>query len=189
MFYVGTTVNLNGFEYHIIDADEFTLKYMESHPSEYQMANISSIMSKIKEAIRPIYKSFIGKFLGVSSITELADECGDKIKICYETTALALKELLGATISEHEIVTFLRFFSADKETQKSPALNRMCVQSLVQMSLTNSLWDDLQALKEFIYDIDPANHEGFISPAKLRTIIKGCRIPIKEILMDDMISV
>lgn len=186
MFFIGATVDLNGFEYRLVDADEFTLNYMESHPSEYQMANISSIMSKIKEAIRPIYKSFIGKFLGVSCITELASEC-DKIKICYDTTRLALKELLGKTITEHEIVTFLRFFSAEEETQKSP--DRMCVQSLVQMALENALWDDLQSLKEFIYDIDLGNHNGFISPAKLRTIIKGCRIPLKGILIDDMILV
>lgn len=187
MFYIGATVNFQGFEYHLTDADEFTLNYMESHPSEYPMANISSIMSKIKEAIKPIYKDFIGRFLDVASLTEAQP---DRLNICYDTTALALRELLGNRITEHEIVTFLRNFSAERIQCTTPkALNRTTIQSLIQMELTNRLWDDLQSLKEFIYDFDPENHSGFMPPSKIRTIIKGCRLPIKEVMINDMFAV
>lgn len=186
MFYIGATINLKGFKYHLTDADEFTLNYMESHPTEYPMANISSIMSKIKEAIKPVYKDFIGKFLDIASLTEQTNG----LIICYDTTALALRELLGNRITEHEIVTFLRYFSAGRaESSAAQTLNRSTVQALVQMELTNHLWNDMQALKEFIYDFDPKNHNGFMPPAKIRTIIKGCRIPIKDVLLDDMFAV
>lgn len=188
MLYIGATINLNGFEYHITDADEFTLKYMESHPSEYPMANISSIMSKIKDAIKPQYKDFIGKYLDVAVLTESATKL-DRLTICYDTTAIALRELLGSAITEHEIVTFLRYFSAGRACATQPTLNRTTVQALVQMSLTNHLWNDMQSLKEFIYDFDPMNHNGYMSPGKIRTIIKGCRLPIKEVLIDDMFCV
>lgn len=187
MFYIGATVNFQGFEYHLTDADEFTLNYMESHPSEYPMANISSIMSKIKDAIKPIYKDFIGRFLDVASLTEGQP---NRLKICYDTTALALRELLGNRITEHEIVIFLRYFSAERIQCTTPkALNRTTVQSMVQMTLTNQLWDDLQSLKEFIYDFDPNNHNGFMPPSKIRTIIKGCRLPLKEVMINDMFAV
>lgn len=188
MFYIGASVHFNGFEFHLTDADEFTLNYMESHQSKYPMANISSILSKIKEAIAPIYKDFIANYLGVASIVETPSN-SNAINICNETTALALRDLLGNRIAEHEIVTFLRYFSAGKLSKKSQLRNRTTVQSLVQMALSTNLWDDIQSLKEFIYDCDPANHNGFMPAAKLRTIIKGCRIPIKEILIDDMFAV
>lgn len=188
MFYIGATIKFDCFSYHLTDADEFTLKYMEAHQSEYSMANISSIMSKIKEAIKPIYKEFIGKFLGVACVTETASN-SESLNICYDTTALALRELLGKKITEHEIVTFLRYFTVNKTLQKCKQLDRLCIQSLIQTALINALWDEVQMVKEFIYECEPENHNGFISPKKLRTIIKGCRIPIKDILFDDMISV
>lgn len=188
MLYIGATVNFNGFIFHITDADEFTLNYMETHESEYPMANISSIMSKIKEAIEPIYKDFIEKYLAEIHITE---QNSDTIKLCYYTTSLALRELLGNRITEHEIVTFLRYFNADKseEPKISAQYNRSTIQSMVQMAISNHLWDDIQGLKDYIYEKDPENHNGFIQPAKLLSIIKGCRVPIKGILIDDMFAV
>lgn len=188
MFYIGATVQLNAFEFHLTDADEFTLNYMESHQSKYPMANISSILSKIKEAIKPIYKGFIAQYLGVANIAETANS-PNAIHMCFDTTTLALRDLLANRITEHEIVTFLRYFSADRSSNASQPRNRTTVQSLVQMALATNLWDDIQALREFIYEFDPVNHNGFMPAAKLRTIIKGCRLPLKEILIDDMFSV
>lgn len=107
-----------------------------------------------------------------------------------KSSAIALRELLGNRITEHEIITFLRYFSADREQSTKPqALNRTTVQAFVQMSLTNELWDDMESLKEFIYDFDRENHNGFMPPAKIRTIIKGSRVPIKDAMINDMFSV
>lgn len=188
MFYIGATISLKGFEFSLTDADEFTLNYMESHPSEYPMANISSIMNKIREKIRGNYKDFIGKYLDAASITDQTME-HDGLKICYDMTAKALKELLDDRITEHEIVTFLRYFSADKLTTKSNELDRFTIQSVIQMTLNTKFWDDIESLREYIYDVDPKNHNGFMQPNKLRTIIKGCRLPLKEVIIDDMFSV
>lgn len=189
-FYIGALVHFNGFEFRLTDADEFTLNYMETHESQYPMANISSIMSKVKEAIEPIYKDFIGKYLGVVPFTEKGSAQSETIHICHDTTAFALRELLLATINEHEILTFVRHFDAQKQMKQSTsAYSRSTVQSMVQMAIANKLWDDFDAIKEHIYNLDPENHNGFMKPHKLRTIIKGCRLPIQDILINDMFSV
>lgn len=190
MFYIGGVVHFNGFVFRLTDADEFTLNYMEMHESEYPMANISSIMSKVKEAIEPIYKEFIGKYLGgVVPLTEKGS-MPETIQICRDTTAFALRELLNDTITEHEIITFLRHFDARKQSKQSAQVyNRSTVQSMVQMAIASKLWDEFDAMKELIYDLDPENHNGFMKPAKLRTIIRGCRMPIKDILINDMFAV
>lgn len=192
MFYIGAIVHFNGFEFRLTDADEFTLNFMETHESQYPMANISSIMSKIKGAIEPIYKDFIGKYLGVVPLTEKGSTIPpETIQICHDTTAFALRELLNDKITEHEIVTFLRHFDARKQMKSATqsVYNRSTVQSMVQMAIANKLWDDFDAIKELIYDFDPKNHNGFMKPAKLRSIIKGCRLPIKDILINDMFNV
>lgn len=188
MFYIGATVNLNGFLFHLTDADEFTLNYMESHESQYRMADISSIMSKVKGAVEPKYKEFIAKFLGEMSLPE-SNSSSKPILICYDTTALALREVLGRKITEHEILTFLRYFDAERGLNDTQTCDRSTVQSLVQMALANDLWEEFQAIKDLIYDMDPKNHNGYMKPSKLRTIIKGCRLPIKDIVIDDMFSV
>lgn len=192
-FYVGAKVNFKGFEFYLTEADEFTLSFMEKHQSVYQMANISSIMSKVKEAIKPVYKDFMDKYIGVVPLAE-SHSNQQLIKICYETTAWALKELLGSKITEHEIITFLRYFGGEKvgmntSTAPKSVYCRSIVQSMVQTEIANHIWDDVQGVKERIYELDPKNHNGFMLPAKLRTVIKSCRIPIKGILIDDMFSV
>lgn len=188
MFYIGATVNLNGFQFHIFDADEFTLKYMESHQSDYPVANISSILSKIKNALKPKCKEFFAQFVGAALQTETVSD-SERLLICYDTTAMALRELVGEKITEHEILTFIRYFSAGQASKKSNNLDRLCIQSMVQMALNNDLWNDVQTIEEFIYDANPDKHNVFIPPKKLRTMIKGCRVPIKDILIDDMVSV
>lgn len=188
MLYIGAKVEFNGFSFQITDADEFTLNYMESHEPEYPMANISSIMSKIKESIQPIYKDFIGKLLGRTTSTQNDSE-PEMIKLCYYTTSNALRELLGNRITEHEIVTFLRYFNADKSLKHSQTCDRSTIQSMVQTAIAKTLWDDIQGIKERIYEQDPANHNGFMRREKLCSIMKGCRVPIKGILIDDMFSV
>lgn len=185
--YIGASVNFQGFEFLLTDADEFTLNFMETHASEYQMANISSIMSKIKEAIQPVYKEFMCNYIGCSAMQNRRTM--PAIEICCDTTAYALRELLGTNITEHEIVTFIRYFSVEKSEKKDPGFSRSIVQSMVQMEIANWLWNDIEGVKERIYDIDPNNHNGFMPLPKLRTIIKSCRLPLKGILIDDMLSV
>lgn len=191
MFYIGAIVHLNGFEFRLTDADEYTLNYMESHESQYPLANISSIMSKVKGAIEPIYKDFIGKYLGVVPMSEKGSTMPETIQICHDTTAFALRELLDDGITEHEIVKFLRYFDAHKQMKQSTRqlYDRTTVQSMIQMAIASKLWDDFDAIKALIYDLDPDNHNGFMKAAKLRSIIKGCRLPIKDFLINEMFNV
>lgn len=175
MLHIGATVDFNRLEFHIIDADEFTLNYMEVHASEYPMANIISIMTKIKETILPICKDFFCKY--------------SETVLSYETSTMALRDLLGEKITEHEIITFLRYFNADKSAKKSQAHNRLTIQSMVQTALANCYWDDLPLLKERIYCMGPLNQNGCMAPNRLCSILKGCRFPIKGVLLGDMFSV
>lgn len=187
-FYIGVTVTLKDFVFKLTNADEFTLNYMETHPFEYPVANINSILSKIKKAIEPVYKEFVARYLGNLLSAGQKSSSAQRTYICFDTMRGALIDLLGPNITEHEIITFLRHFSASK-SQNTKTCDRNFVQALVHAELNRHLWDDVTRLKEHIYHIDPINYEGFLPKQKVRSIISACRLPIKDVLVDEMFSV
>lgn len=188
--YIGATIGLNRYIFHLIDADEFTLNFMESHATEYPMSNINTILDKIRGAFESSmdYRNFLCKYVGeVPVLGEITKS--KSMKLCYYTTSTALKELLGKDISEHEIVTFLRYFDVDKSTNKTQTFNRSTIQALVQKALANRLWEDIETLKQHIHAADPLKQRLFMPKEKLCSIIKGCRFPINGILLNHMFFV
>lgn len=188
--YIGATIHLKGFDFKLIDADEFTLKFMETHPFEYPMSNINSIMSKVKAAIQPIYRKFVGKYLAnVSTTSPSSMSKQQKMYICFNTMRKALDDLLGNTITEHEVITFLRFFSIVKSSNRIECYDRYTMQALVGIEFNRPLWDDAKSLRTFFYDLDPNCLKGYLPKEKLRSIVIGCRLPVKDDLINMMFSV
>lgn len=161
---------------------------MESYPFDYPLSDIKAIMRKIKMAIQPIYKEFIGKYLG-NAFQSVPCNAMQHIYICYDTTRSALIDLLNDRITEHEIITFARHFRAVKNSTTLSNYNRHKVQALVQLDLERDLWDDLEQLKEILYEVDPVNLSGYLASDRLYSIVVGCRLPIKSVSIDDMFSV
>lgn len=187
-FFIGATIHLNSFEFQLTDANEFTLNYMEAHPFEYPLSDIKAIMRKIKVAIQPIYKGFIGKYLG-NAFQSMPSNSMQHIYICYDTTRNALIDLLHDRITEHEIITFARHFQTIKDDGKMLNHDRHRMQAMVQLDLERDLWDDLELLKELLYEADPVNMSGFMAPDRLYSIVAGCRLPIKSVSIEDMFAV
>jgi Ca2+-binding EF-hand superfamily protein len=106
--------------------------------------------------------------------------------IAYEDFKNLLKDLLGETIVEHEIVTLCRHFAI--ETKESPRAHRETVRSIVQGEIIRELWDDIERTKEFIYHSSPENVD-FLSDQKMLTVIRGCRIPLDVAIVYQMFEV
>lgn len=187
--YIGATIHLKGFIFKLIDADEFTLKFMETHPFEYPMSNINLIMSKVKAAIEPIYKNFVAKYLANVSTTSPSSMSKQKMYICFNTMRNALNDLLGNTITEHEVITFLRYFSIVKSSNRVECYNRYTMQALVGIEFNRHLWDDAKNLRTFLYDLDPNCLKGYLPKQRLRSIVIGCRLPVKDDLINMIFSV
>lgn len=161
---------------------------MESYPFAFPLSDIKAIMRKLKMAIQPIYKEFIGKYLG-NAFQSVPLNTMQHIYICYDTTRNALIDLLNDRITEHEIITFARHFRAAKNDTKFGSHDRHKMQALVQLDLERDLWDDLERLKELLYEMDPVNLSGYMPPERLYSIVVGCRLPIKSVSIDDMFAV
>lgn len=190
MLYIGASVEFHRFIFHIIDADEFTLNYMESHACEYPMANIGVIMTKIKAAIEPVNDTFLDKYITTKSVIGNEPRM-EKIKLDHYTAAMALRELLRNDIIEHEIVSFLRYFDAEKFNSLENATEnaRSKVQSCVQTTLSNRRWDDFNELKWHFYSVDQIYPNGFMPPDRVLALMRQAKVPLKGNLIDHMFSV
>lgn len=179
--YIGAKINLKDHIFTLVSADEYTLIYMESHPFEFPSADVKMIMNKIREALsRKNYKEFIAKHL-----SEVGT--GNEPKyVSYETLKKDLIELLRNGVNNHEIITLCRYYSAEQSPPSS--CNRETVSAAVQSEFRRNLWDDIDSLKKHLSHINPT-HKSYLSEAKLRCTIKGCRLPLPAELMDDMLMV
>lgn len=139
-------------------------------------------MNKIREALKTNYKDFVCKCLK-------SDGAGDGQElryIAYETLKQALINVLGDNITDHEIITLCRYFSAEQAPPNT--CNRDTIRAAVHLELKRSLWNAVDELKEYLFHINPSN-KPFLSEIKLRSALKGCRLPFSQELIDDIMLV
>lgn len=141
------------------------------------MADVKCIMNKIREAIRPIYKDFIAKYIPTTSNSEY---------INYETMKRALVELLKNDITDHEIITICRHFSAEQEPAE--VCNRDAVKATAQMEIKRNLWNAFEQLKSHIFHLNE-ERRSHLKESVLRTVIRGCALPFPPELVDDIFKV
>lgn len=138
-------------------------------------------MSKVREALRSSYKDFVCKCL--------PDGAGDAKEtrfIGYESLKQALVAALGDNITNHEIITVCRYFSAEQAPPMT--CNRETVRAAVHLELKRTLWNAIDELKEYLFHINPLN-KPFLAESKVRSALKGCRLPFSQELIDDMMMV
>uniref|UniRef100_A0A336MSJ8 EF-hand domain-containing family member C2 n=1 Tax=Culicoides sonorensis TaxID=179676 RepID=A0A336MSJ8_CULSO len=182
--FIGTKVNLRDHIFALISADRFSLNFMEQNPHQFIFANITLIMEKIRENMRPIYKDFIAKYLNRVHTEEIA---GKNVSlICYEDFKEMILDLLGSNIVEHEIVTLCRHFSAETEVQVP--FDKEVIRSAVHAELARSLWNDRSRIREHIYHIAP-HHNGFLPQKTMISVIRACKLPFDIALIEKLISV
>ncbi|XP_037955499.1 EF-hand domain-containing family member C2-like [Teleopsis dalmanni] len=180
-FYIGATMNINDFIFTVVSADEFTLMYMEHNCSEFPNSDIKKIMEKVREAIRPNYKDFVGKCLPAT-----AEGAKEMKFINYETVKRALSDSLGNGITNHEVITLCRYFGVEKEQILS--CDREYVRSAAHLEIKRNLWNAIDELKEHLYHLNPGQ-KPFVSEMKIRSTLKGCRLPFGPELIDNILKV
>lgn len=78
-FYIGATIDLRGFLFMLVTADEFCLQHMEANPFQFPRSNVDTILGKIREALRPCYKDFVAKYLQCLCVGQ--NELGQDISV------------------------------------------------------------------------------------------------------------
>lgn len=97
-FFVGETVEITSMPFHLLNADESTLKYMEDNPHEFPAADIRGILGKFGETDRTAFRSFIRS---EASTAVLPEKLGALVE-----------ERFGVSLCSHEVLTAIRALSS-----------------------------------------------------------------------------
>ncbi|KAK9497021.1 hypothetical protein O3M35_012813 [Rhynocoris fuscipes] len=162
--YIGNTVIFDEFHFRLIASDDYTLRYMETHPSEFPKSNMKLIMEKVKQTIKPIYKSFAASFL----------EGQEFVPAPYKKFSDTMKAAFGEKITEHEILTIARHYMYECPTEK---ISLDALRQYTHDELRKKLFNDFERLRECFYHFDP-NKCGYVSKKDTYAILRGCRLPL-----------
>ncbi|XP_068158966.1 EF-hand domain-containing family member C2 [Drosophila tropicalis] len=181
-FYINATMAIKDFIFHIVSADEYTLMYMEHHPDQFLHANVTKIMEKIRGVLQPRMAEFLS-----ACLPDCADlESKHDIFITYESFKGAMIGIMGNNISDHEIITLCRHFSAEQSPKQT--CSREHVRAAAHLELKRALWNARDDLMEHLHHINPTNRP-FLSEAKVRSTLRGCRLPFSLELIDQIFSI
>ncbi|XP_052867936.1 EF-hand domain-containing family member C2 [Anopheles cruzii] len=183
-FYLGATVRLQDHQFRVTNADIYALHFMEQHCEEFPLSNVGKIVQKLRDALQPHYKQYIARHMG--KVVQTKIDGRPVSTVTYESLRDMLLELLQDGIVEQEIVTLCRLFSA--ESVEPARCDRELVRSAVHAQLTRALWSDLERTKEHIYHLEPINPD-WVTPQRLCTIIKACKLPLDNALIDKMLQI
>ncbi|KAJ8253045.1 hypothetical protein GJAV_G00208520 [Gymnothorax javanicus] len=167
--YLGARLCLNSQEFLLLDADEFTLSYMEQNAEEFPMANVGTILSKLKSLGEDQQKE-------IKQVLTMSDP-GNSGIIPFESFRRLLEEA-GCQLSHHEIVTLGRNYSA--EEQKVLDINLML--SLAQVCLKKKFFDCFPEMTNAFLSED-RDRTGWLPSGEARTICKAFKIPLEDNLL------
>jgi len=105
-FYVGQKVVINKFPFEVIGTDERSLSFMEANSSTFNKSNINAAVAKIQAML-------LSARTGLAQAFRDADSAKLPLDVANLTTAFAS---LGLEVSQQELITVLRFFERNGET-------------------------------------------------------------------------
>jgi hypothetical protein len=134
-FYVGAIVVINGFEFHIYDADEYAFKLMEKELQLFPVSNQRLILEKLRRLLTN----------NADSVAQFEQHDPQRRgHFGYETFFYLMKNLAGNVLVEHEIITLARAYA-------QPTVKEHDIYSIVgvaQEHLRKNNYEHLTPLKE-----------------------------------------
>ncbi|XP_041127668.1 EF-hand domain-containing family member C2-like [Polyodon spathula] len=173
--FVGAKLSFNGYSFQLVNTDEYTFNYMEKHADEFPMANISTIISKMKEIcdtkLKEIKKSFVMNDPTNTGVIE------------YTPFRNLLTELAEGQLSEHEIMTVGRHYSIQEQHETATDL----LVSVAQEQLRKKTFESFLELSNFFVHND-RKKSGFLPVQESRTICKAFKLPVADDLLREIMA-
>uniref|UniRef100_A0A3B4AFN7 EF-hand domain-containing family member C2 n=1 Tax=Periophthalmus magnuspinnatus TaxID=409849 RepID=A0A3B4AFN7_9GOBI len=173
-FYVGAVLCLNKRNFQLIEADEYTLNYMEQHADEFARADVGSILSKLR-SISDDKQREIQTFL------TLSDPSGSGF-IHYEPFRGLLMGL-ECGLSEHEVLVLSRCFSEPERSELDVGL----MLAVAQHFLRKEHFENFSELTKALTHRD-RHRMGYLSLKETRTICKSFSLPLPETLLTPLLQ-
>ncbi|KAL2768831.1 EF-hand domain-containing family member C2 [Daubentonia madagascariensis] len=172
--YVGATINVNGYLFLLLNADEYTLNYMEKNSHKFPLSNLELALQKVKEE-----KS---KSREIKQVFTAAD-CRHTKMVDYNTFRDILMSLTVGKLTDQEVITIARHYRVPEDP--CPGLDVLIAQAHEQLK-KNAFENFDRLLSNCVYqDREKKN----VLPRKdIRRLCRSSRLPLHDDLLESLLS-
>ncbi|XP_025079463.1 EF-hand domain-containing family member C2-like isoform X2 [Pomacea canaliculata] len=166
--YVGATLEFFKYKFIILDADEYSLRYIDEH-SEKFLNYVKDMLAKIKPVLNE-------KMDEVCVFITQHDPTNKGV-LSYPQFQEMMK-LIIPTLAEHQVRILARKFAERSQA----VLDKQQVMAIVQEELRKSNYDNFDSIFVSLQYQDK-NKSGFVSPETVRSVFLANHVPIPKDLL------
>ncbi|XP_020140631.1 EF-hand domain-containing family member C2 [Microcebus murinus] len=172
--YVGATVNINGYLFLLLNADEYTLNYMEKNSDKFPFSNFELALQKVKNEE--------SKSIEIKQVFTAAD-CKHTMMVDYNAFREILMSLTVGKLTDQEVITIARHYRVPDESCAD--LDVLIAQAHEQLKKNNfENFDKL--LANCVYQ---DREKKKVLPSKdIRRLCKSSRLPLKDDFLETLLS-
>ncbi|XP_053435855.1 EF-hand domain-containing family member C2 [Nycticebus coucang] len=172
--YIGATVNINGYLFLLLNADEYTLNYMEKNLHKFPYSDFDLALQKVKDE-----KS---KSREIKQIFTAID-CKHTKKVDYNTFREIMMSLTVGKLTDQEVITIARHYRVPDEP--CPTLEVLLAQAHEQLK-RNTFENFERFFSTCAYE---DREKKNVLPTKyIRRLCKSSRLPVNEDLLATLLS-
>ncbi|XP_006148924.1 EF-hand domain-containing family member C2 [Tupaia chinensis] len=172
--YIGAKVNINGYLFLLLNADEYTLKHMENNTDKFPFSNLQLVLQKLKDEE--------AKSREIKQVFRAAD-CNFTIVMDYNTFREIVMNITVGKLIEQEVITIARHYRVPEEP--CPNLDLLIAQAHEQLKKNT-----FETFDEFISTCAYEDREKKnVLPTKdIKRLCKSFRLPLNEDLLETLLS-
>ncbi|XP_006902140.1 PREDICTED: EF-hand domain-containing family member C2-like [Elephantulus edwardii] len=167
--YVGARINVNGYIFHLLNADEYTFNYMEHNTDKFPMSNFRLAIDKLKEANIKTEEIKLAFTAADSMCTKMLD---------YSTFREIIMSVTLGKLTDHEVITIARHYRVLEE--KEPHVNVLI--TMAHQQLKKNAFENFEKLiANCVYEDQEKKN---VLPSKdIRRLCKSSKLPVSEDLL------
>ncbi|XP_028731729.1 EF-hand domain-containing family member C2 [Peromyscus leucopus] len=172
--YIGTTVNINGYLFILLNADEYTLRYMENNTDKFPYSSLDFAVQKLKQE-----KS---KLREITQIFSSVDSNHTKV-VPYNTFREILMNITMGKLIEQEFITIARHYCVPEI--RDPDIT--CLIAQAHEKFKKNMFENFDT---FIYNCvyEDREKKGVLPTKDIKRMCKSSRLPLSDDLLDSLLS-
>nr|KAF6492001.1 EF-hand domain containing 2 [Molossus molossus] len=172
--YIGAKVNVNGYLFILLNADEYTLKFMEENSDRFPFSNLELALQKLKDE-----KS---KSREIKQVFRAAD-CKVTKMVDYNTFRDILMGITVGKLTEQEFITIVRHYGVPDE----PCVDLNLLMAMAHEQLKKKFFENFESLISCCIYED--REKKNVLPSKdIKRLCKSSRLPLTNDLLESLVS-
>ncbi|XP_057261053.1 EF-hand domain-containing family member C2 isoform X1 [Pezoporus wallicus] len=165
--FVGARVCFHGHNFLLVDADEYTLNYMEKHANEFSVADVGVILKKLKVITKP-------HSWEIRQLFAATDPDHNKV-IEYDAFRNLIVSITGEAFSDHEMMTLGRYYGVKDERE----IDLHYLLAVAQEQLKKNRFENFEQLTA-VLQYNDREKCGVLPREVCRTICKSFKLPLAD---------